>query len=296
MTLTEVNRFGEFYQRHLRLLAAFTNMLELILVVKYNARRRRITSLSLRDLNLLDSQEIGSAMKYLTILIVLCLLCSGCSRTLSNVVHHSVKEAPEQKKEWKIAILPVDVAVKELTAGGIAEEVPDWSQQGASIVEKATRQIIETRKNIKIIPMPDLSEQEKKLVEQHTALYDLVAGNAFTFNSHPAWKAQREKEGYTLGKGLAFLKDRCEADNVLMVIGQDYISSGGRKTASFFAAALGVYVPLGYAVLHAGVVDLETGNVLWMNTSMSQSLTFKEEKDAQAMVNLVFEKYMEFEK
>lgn len=232
-------------------------------------------------------------MKRIWLILLAFTLCTGCSRTISNAVHHSVKETPKQDKEWKIVFLPVDVAVKELTASGVTEEVPEWSDQGTTIVEKAIINIVNARKDITMVTMPAVDDREQEIVDQHMALYGLVAGNALAFSNHAAWKDLREKQGYTLGKGLTFIREKCDADAALMVIGRDYISSSGRKTTALLFAALGAYVPLGHTILHAGVVNLESGNVLWMNTSFSDALSLKVEKDARQMVNLVFDKYME---
>jgi hypothetical protein len=233
--------------------------------------------------------------RLLLLLLASALLFNGCSRTLSNAVHHSVKET-QQQKERKIVFLPVDVSVEELTASGLTEEVPEWSEQGTVIVDSAVKNIIRSRKEITMVTMPAVNDEEQAVIDQHIALYDLVAGNALAYSNHPAWKDLRDKQGYTLGKGLAFIRERCDADAALMVIGRDYISSAGRKTTAILFAALGAYVPLGRAILHAGVIDLETGDILWMNTSFSEALSLKEEKEAREMVDMVFDKYMEFNK
>ena len=59
----------------------------------------------------------------------------------------------------------------------------------------------------------------------------------------PAWKHKVDHFDYTLGSGLAFLKERTNADAGLLVIGRHQIATGGRVAASVLAALfVGVYV------------------------------------------------------
>lgn len=235
-------------------------------------------------------------MKKLIFLCLAGLLFTGCASSISNTVHHTVKDTPEKLSPKKLLILPVDITVSELTAAGIPEEVPEWTLQGKTIVDKSVKDFLKSKQDLVLLTLPEMPDQEHEIIETHVALYDQIAANAVQFSKHEAWKEFREKEGYTLGKGLNFLKDKTDADAVLIVTGVDYISSGGRHAKALLVAALGGYLPMGYAVLHGGVVDMETGNVLWMNTSWSETFSLKNETDAQSMVKTVFDKYMESEK
>ncbi len=220
------------------------------------------------------------------------LLLTGCATTVSNTVHHSIKSSPEKGKNHILVFLPVDITIKELTASGMAEEVPEWTEQGKAMVEKQVNKLIASRPDMVFTPLPDLSPEEHDILDQHVALYHQVAGNALAYGNQEAWKNIRENEGYTLGNGLNFLSDKTKADAALIISGIDLISSGGRQVTAFFGAALGVYVPLGVTVLHAGVVDFKTGHILWMNTSQSESLSLKDDQGAKQMVETVFAGYM----
>lgn len=232
-------------------------------------------------------------MKRLPLILLLSsFLFTGCATTVSNTVHHTVRNTPEIKAPKHLIVLPANVVVNELTASNVAEEVPDWSAQGKRFVEQYVDGMVKKRQDIIVETLPELTPEEQENIDQHVALYDLVSSNALAFSQHAAWKNIREKEGYTLGQGLSFLAEKTAAETVLIVVGRDYISSGGRKTASFFAAALGVYLPLGRSLLHAGVVDLKTGNILWMNTSMSETDSLNNEIGAKRLVEKVFSDYM----
>lgn len=231
-------------------------------------------------------------MKRLILLLFACFIFSGCASSISNTVHHSVKNQPQKTMPKTLLMLPVDITIKELTASGLTEEVPEWTKQGKAIVNKLVREHLSNKANITLQTLPEMSDQTTEIVDQHVALYDQVAANAHYFGKHEAWKEFREKEGYTLGNGLASLKDQVNADAVLIITGADFISSSGRQGLAILAAMGGSSIRMGHSILHAGVVDMDTGNLLWMNTSFSQTYSLNKEEQAKHMVDTVFENYM----
>jgi hypothetical protein len=84
-----------------------------------------------------------------------------------------------------------------------------------------------------------------------------------------AWSFKSEHFDYTLGSGLSFLKTRYGVDAGLIILGEDVVTTGGRKAMAFLAAAGGVYIPLGHSMLVGGLVDFETGDLLWLNHVVS---------------------------
>ena len=84
----------------------------------------------------------------------------------------------------------------------------------------------------------------------------------------------------------------------MFVVGADNISSGGRKAAmvatAIFAALIGVYVvPVGApAFVSTGVVDLESGDILWLNYDLSVgSRDLRDAGDAAKMVSNIFDEF-----
>jgi hypothetical protein len=48
-----------------------------------------------------------------------------CSCPVSNV-HYSIKQDPGSRPLRQVVLLPVDVYIHEMSAGGVNEEVPEW--------------------------------------------------------------------------------------------------------------------------------------------------------------------------
>lgn len=188
----------------------------------------------------------------------------------------------------KICILPVKVKISELNAGGTTEEVPQWSAEGKKIVKRCLYEYFKIHLDVEIVPVPAISEEHQRLLDQYRALYELVAANQRYIKHIAAWSHLNGRV-VTLGKGMAHLKEQLNADAILFVSGYDYHSTAGRKTAFVLYAALtGAALPLGHCALHTGLVELETGNILWSFTNSSGEYSLKKEQDVYQMIKRSF--------
>lgn len=111
-----------------------------------------------------------------------------------------------------------------------------------------------------------------------------------------AWEHKRTRFDYTLGSGLAFLKEKTGADGAIVIVGEDLVSSAERKATAIVAALVGVAVPLGQSVILVGVVDLATGGLLWLHHTSSQHYDLKDYDAAKSMLAEIFGAYPGLEK
>lgn len=188
----------------------------------------------------------------------------------------------------KICILPVKVKISELSAGGTTEEVPQWSAEGKKIVKRCLYEYFKIHLDVEIVPVQVISEEHQRLLDQYRALYERVAANQQYIKHIAAWSHLNGRM-LTLGKGMAPLKEQLNADAILFVSGYDYHSTAGRKTAFVLYAALtGVALPMGRCALHTGLVELETGDILWSFTNSSGEYSLKKEQDVYQMIKRSF--------
>ncbi len=89
----------------------------------------------------------------------------------------------------------------------------------------------------------------------------------------------------------------------MVLICEDYISSGGRKAMLVFATLLSaaagiVAVPTGApSFVSGGVVTLDDGNIQWFNFSLEQgSADLRKPEDAKRMVDTTMRAYPGFTK
>lgn len=190
----------------------------------------------------------------------------------------------------KVVLLPPQVFVYELSAGGVATRKTDWEADArANLARAATRQALESRL-FELVPAPPLGPAELDQLDAHIGLYDRVAQSVFIYGrgEQSAWAHKKNEFDYTIGPGLAFLRERTGADAAMIVLGSDYISTGGRKAAFIVGLALGVALPLGQSFMTAGVVDLQTGDVQWMSFDSSSSMDTRSPADDDELMRALF--------
>jgi hypothetical protein len=199
----------------------------------------------------------------------------------------------------KVVVIPASVKVFEVTAGGVEEEVPDWSNEASSNVLKAVSSAFTKKAGMQEITMPRLPAAETAIVNEHMALYQLVVNTA----AGSGLKHKLRHFDYGIGPGLAALLSKTGADAVVMVYGRDYASTAGRKTKAVLGKIpivnifTGGEVALGHSFIHIGLIDLKTGDLLWMNSKYDDgSSNLRAYDDAEDMVADIFKWYPGIEK
>jgi hypothetical protein len=211
-----------------------------------------------------------SPLRGFYLVLVFALLLTGCATAPSTMVHNTIRHDPGSRPLQQVVLLPVDVDVYEWSAGGVKEEVPEWSStaetniRNALLVSKGTGdKCCVTRP----VDTSSLTAEEREILEEHLALFNTVATNVLwaTLPYNTAWHFKAEDFDYSLGKGLSFLKEKYGLDAGLIITGEDVVSSSGRKTTAVLGGLFGFVIPTGHSILRGGLVDFSTGDVLWMN-------------------------------
>jgi hypothetical protein len=227
------------------------------------------------------------------------VLLAACTATPSKTaVNESLARDPGQLPR-RILLLPAEIRVHEMSAGGVTEKVDAWSTTASEHAGKYVRTQADDRGLFELVESPPLAAEQKHLLEQHIALYDQVAGSAYFARSSvfPAWRERAKTFDYTLGPGLKAFADQTGIDAAMIVSGSDYISTAGRKAAMVMGvlvgAALGVaVVPQGgISFVSVGVIDLRSGNLIWFGTDRSESADLRNEPDVQRMLDGLFKTY-----
>ncbi|GAB4168089.1 MAG: hypothetical protein Fur0039_06160 [Rhodocyclaceae bacterium] len=226
-------------------------------------------------------------------LLIGCLALLCLPAGAQQMIHHSLTDQPPRPLPRKMVAIPADILVREVSAGGVLERVPKWTEEASSNCTRAIREIAAERSDFELLAQPELSEEEREVLERYLATYLVVGSTAhgLTVIDDPAWAHKRKHFDYTLGTGLAFLRERTGADAAILMVGDDVVSTGERKTLAVVGALFGVAVPLGRSILAAGVVDLATGDILWMNYSASLQYDLKDYASVRKMFDEMFRAY-----
>ncbi len=201
-------------------------------------------------------------------------------------MQHNLDSRPK-----KVVLLPPQVFVFELSAGGVPTRMADWEALARDNLGGAARRIAETDGLFELVPVPPLAADEAEQLAAHIGLYDRVAQSVFVYGrgEQSAWAHKKNEFDYTLGPGLAFLRERTGADAALIVLGSDFISSGGRKAAFIAGLALGLIMPLGQSFITAGIVDLHTGDVQWMSFDSSSRIDTRDAADVDDLMHALYQ-------
>jgi hypothetical protein len=192
------------------------------------------------------------------------LVASGCQTT---AVHTQAKLPPEPEKR-RIVLLPPDVELSILHAGGTNEVNAEWTQ----LARKHLSENLATRfKKIKATLIErketaaDFGEDRKEV--QLLKLHEAVGGSILV-HQRLGPLLLPTKEGtfdWSLGSDTKYLKSKYKADYALFVFVRDSYASSGRVAAMIFAAALGVGIQGGVQVGFSSLIDINTGEVVWFN-------------------------------
>ncbi len=173
----------------------------------------------------------------------------------------------------RVLLMPVDIELSELSAGGIPFPKAEWTEAAKGHVSVALDEFLNAR-NATLVAYqapPDLSPEahrQGQLIKLHGAVGNAVL--VHKFNPAFALPTVRDKFDYTMGKGVGVLGGGAGgADYALFVYIRDSYVSGERVAVIIFGALLGVGIPGGVQIGFASLVDLETGDIVWFNRLVS---------------------------
>ena len=206
-----------------------------------------------------------------------------------SAVNPALMQNPDSRPK-KVVLLPPQVFVYELSTGGVPSRKIDWEATARNNLSSAAIRLAREAGMFEVIPAPDPAPAVQEQLDAHIGLYDRVADSVFVYGrgDKSAWAHKKNEFDYTIGPGLAFLREQTGADAALIVLGSDYISSGGRKAAFVVGLMVGVVMPLGQSFISAGIVDLETGDVQWMGFDASTSLDSRDAENVDALMRELY--------
>lgn len=209
--------------------------------------------------------------RFITASIGIVAVCATAIAFADPREHFTVTStSPRTMLPHKVLLLPLDISVYRVGAGGVTERAEDLTKDERTETETMLRDEIAKDKHLEFVAFPTLDSGTQALLDEYIELYDQVAGAALLHTSRlGAWPQKVNHFDYTLGDGLRFLRQRSGADAALIIHGE-----GGVPTTSSFVAGLipiivgVVAVPQARAQAVVGIVDLQTGNLLWLNHAM----------------------------
>lgn len=163
------------------------------------------------------------------------------------------------------------IRVGEQSTGGMFEPNADWTAQSREYMGASLRRL-QDRLGNRVIEASDPVGEQALHIAEHMALFAAVSTSVINYqffvgNRLPTKKRDNRNDVFewTLGPQVARLPGAEDADYGLFIYTEDQYGSAGRKALQIFAALGGVGVQSGVHSGYAGLVDLKTGELLWLN-------------------------------
>lgn len=185
-------------------------------------------------------------------------------------------------KDAKVAIAPLDVELFELSAGGVLAPKADWTDAASRHIGAALK---------KKVGALGLASQfiDDKQADEHAEVLHLHGAVARAISSHHMGPVKLptkdDRLDWSFGDAFRPLREATGARYGLFTWMRDSYASAERKAMMVGLALLGVGIAGGVQVGYASLVDLETGQVLWFNQSISGLGDLRDAASATASID-----------
>ncbi|MBC6441108.1 MAG: hypothetical protein GDA49_12015 [Rhodospirillales bacterium] len=187
-----------------------------------------------------------------------------------------------------ILLMPLDIQIYELTAGGLEEPRADWTAAARENVAAAIN-AESAERGVEPIPFAfeDVPADKQDEMHQIMKLHEVVGRAMLQYRYVPGLRLPNKSSEFdwTMGKAVALLRQHSRADYALFVFMKDSHSSDGRVLMNIATAVLFGYAQGGTQMGYATLVDLDTGEVAWFGSLVRESGDLRNPKDAGAAVD-----------
>ena len=197
---------------------------------------------------------------------------------------------------YHVIVMQPDVAVGEVTAGGVVEQREDWTNQGRDSVLKAlAAQEAAQGAVAKIAATVEDAGWDpaatRDLIALHRAVGEAIGTHKYGLLQLPT---KKDRFDWTLGEQAVAFGTATHYDYALFVYARDSFASGGRVAVQVMGvlgcALTGICVVAGggQQAAYASLVDLKTGDVVWFNVIHSASGDIRTPEGASELVSKLF--------
>lgn len=200
--------------------------------------------------------------------------------------------------EARILLLRPRIKVGAQSTGGMYEPNADWTAQARQNIGAALGQTQGALGN-RIIVQDEPVGDSAQLLADYMELFSVVSQSVIEYQFFPGnrlpTKLRDNRTGdfdWTLGPGVSAIPGATDADYALFIYTEDHYGSTGRKVLQILAAAsVGVHVESGVHKGFAGLIDLRTGNLLWLNADLRMGGDVRTPEGAQRRVAQLLEDF-----
>ena len=185
----------------------------------------------------------------------------------------------------KIVIMPTDIELFSVSAGGVPEPKADWTDAANRHFKAA---LVQRKKSLGVESM-ELSEKDADEAAEINTLHAAIARSIQMHHFGPGLLNLPTKEGkldWSMGEPVRALKAKTGADYALFSWIRDSYASAERVAATVILAVVGIGIhPGGVQIGYASLVDLDTGRIVWFNQLARSSGDLREPEKAAETLN-----------
>lgn len=211
---------------------------------------------------------IGRLLAPVLAVLVLCNTASPASAQEKTGVRPGFALAPGAAK---ILVFRPRIRVGAQSTAGMFEPNADWTAQARDNLTAALN-TAQTQLGNAVVPAAEPVGPAAERLASYQSLFSVMAQSVIEYqffkgNRLPTKKRKGEFD-WTMGPGVAELAQGTGADYALFLWTDDQYGSTGRKVLQVFAAMARVGITSGSHKGYAGLVDLKTGDLVWLNADL----------------------------
>ena len=193
-------------------------------------------------------------------------------------------------KSSTVLIMPPDVELFSMSAGGVNEPRADWTAAAQTHLHTA----LTGKTAVLGLKTQQLSDGDADEFAEISSLHAAVA-QAIAFHhmgsGNFALPTKNGKLDWSMGDAVKPIQEKSKADYALFIWLRDSYASAERKAAMIALALLGVGIPAGIQVGYASLVDLRTGQVVWFNKLLRGTGDLREAEPAAETVTILLDRF-----
>lgn len=220
------------------------------------------------------------AVARLSTMIAVALVVAACQTTSMN----RTDTLTTLENDVSVIVMPADVQLVELTAGGLEEPNAQWTADATGYIHDSLKSSFDDLGlTYQVLNLDALSEQERLKEEELGKLHRAVGSSIIVHRFlqviqmrgsvlvQPRLPVMGNDFDFSLGDQVSVIREHSGADYALFLFVKDQYSSAGRVALNVVAALLGAPVRGGTQVGYASLVDLRSGELVWFNLLARQT-------------------------
>jgi len=223
-----------------------------------------------------------------TIAVVLALVVLVCANVALAQSRNLAPGFDSLPKGAKVVIMPTDIELFVISAGGVMEPKADWTEAASKYFKDG----LVRKKQALGLAAVELSAKQADEADEINALHGAIA-RSIAMHHFGALKLPTKdgKLDWSMGDSVQPIKQASGADYALFSFVRDSYASTERKAMMVGLALLGIGIGLGVQTGYASLVDLNTGRVVWFNQLFRGSGDLRDAENAAETIEALLREF-----